>query len=125
MQDDGYAKHIGFHVEYTGDGSGSGELEVQDIHLNPNGVVHGGAIFSLADTTMGAALFSSLADGEICATIQINISYFKPVMAGRLTCEAKVINRGKRVANMQALVFLDGVKVASADANFAIFSPKS
>ena len=125
MQHDGYAKHIGFDVEYTGDGSGSGELEVQDIHLNPNGVVHGGAIFSLADTTMGAALFSSLADGEICATIQINISYFKPVRAGHLTCEAKVINRGKRVANMQALVFLDGVKVASADANFAIFSPGS
>lgn len=125
MQHDGYAKHIGFHVKCTGDGSGSGELEVQDLHLNPNGVVHGGAIFSLADTTMGAALFSSLADGEICATIQINISYFKPVRAGCLTCEAKVINRGKRVANMQALVFLDGVKVASADANFAIFSPGS
>jgi len=125
MQHDGYAKHIGFHVKYTGDGSGSGELEVQDIHLNPNGVVHGGAIFSLADTTMGAALFSSLAKGEICATIQINISYFKPVREGRLTCEAGVINRGKRVANMQALVYLDGVKVASADANFAIFSPGS
>lgn len=30
---------------------------INDQHLNPNGVVHGGLIFSLIDTVMGAASF--------------------------------------------------------------------
>jgi thioesterase superfamily protein len=43
------------------------ELEVEARHLNPDGTLHGGVIYSLADTAMGAALFSRLEPGEQCA----------------------------------------------------------
>jgi hypothetical protein len=35
---------------------------------------------------MGAALIPILHDGERCATVEIKINYFKPVLEGELTC---------------------------------------
>jgi acyl-CoA thioesterase len=99
-------------------------LEVDDDHLNPHRVVHGAVVFALADTGMGEALYPTLAAGEICATIEIKINYFKPVRAGRLACETEIVNRGRTVANLQSRVLLDGVLVALANGNYAIFVPR-
>jgi len=63
-------------------------LVVNADHLNPHGVVHGAVMFALADTGMGAALYPTLGDGQICATIEIKINYFKPVASGLLVCIA-------------------------------------
>ena len=61
-------------------------LVVNSDHLNPHGIVHGAVVFALADTGMGAALYPALGDGQICATIEIKINYFKPVASGLLVC---------------------------------------
>ena len=63
-------------------------LVVNSDHLNPHGIVHGAVVFALADTGMGAALYPALGDGQICATIEIKINYFKPVASGLLVCMA-------------------------------------
>ncbi len=39
------------------------ELTIRPEHMNPHGVVHGGAIYTLADFAMGGALTSLLYDG--------------------------------------------------------------
>ena len=78
----GFAELVGFDVSADGSGVGNGRLTVQDRHLNPNGVVHGGVLFTLIDTAMGAALMSCLDEGDICATIQISMNYLRPVVSG-------------------------------------------
>jgi acyl-CoA thioesterase len=70
---------------------------------------------------MGAALYPTLADGEICATIQITMNYFKPVHAGLLNCTTEMVNRGKTVANLESRLFVDDRLVASANGNYSIF----
>lgn len=94
-------------------------------HFNPNGVAHGGVAYALADTAMGAALMSSLGPEQFCATIEVKISYFAPVQAGELVCEAEVINRGKRVANVDARLYLGDALVGHANGNFAILAPRN
>ena len=64
------------------------ELTVTTDHLNPHRVVHGAVVYAMADTGMGAALYPTLDEGEICATIEIKINYFKPVASGLLVCIA-------------------------------------
>ncbi|HUK04972.1 MAG TPA: PaaI family thioesterase [Burkholderiales bacterium] len=119
-----FGKLIGLHFEQHRAGFSELSLEVAKEHFNPNRVVHGAVIFALADTGMGAALHPTLAEGELCATVEIKISYFKPVTAGRLTCTTEIVNRGKTIANLESRVYLDKTLVAQANGHYAIFTPR-
>ena len=119
-----FAELIDLRVEDRRAGFSEVSLVVTNDHLNPNQVVHGAVVYAMADTGMGAALSPTLADGEICATIEIKINYFKPISAGRLTCTTEIVNRGKTIANLESRVFLEQVLVAQANGNYAIFTPR-
>ena len=120
-----FADLIALQVEEQRAGFSRLSLAVTDDHLNPHNVVHGAVLYALADTGMGSALYPTLADGEICATIEIKINYFKPVTGGRLSCTTEILNRGKSVANLESRVFLGDALVALANGNYAIFRPRS
>lgn len=92
-------------------------------HYNPQQVVHGAVIYALADTGMGAALYPTLAAGELCATVEVKINYFKPVRLGELICVTEMVNRGKTIANLDSSVYAGETLVARANGNYAIFTP--
>lgn len=120
-----FAELIGLETETAGDGSSRALLTVDPArHYNPQGVVHGAVIFAMADTGMGAALYPTLDKGQICATIEIKINYFAAARGGDLVCETRLLNRGKRVANLQSEIICDGRTIAQANGNFAIFAVK-
>lgn len=119
-----FGELINLHVEEQRCGFSKLSLDVSDHHLNPHQVVHGAVVYALADTGMGSALYPTLADGEICATIEIKINYFRPITGGRITCTTTVVNRGKSVANLESRVFVEDHLVAQANGNYAIFSPR-
>ncbi|MBI5877509.1 MAG: PaaI family thioesterase [Chloroflexi bacterium] len=91
--------------------------------LNPNLVVHGGAVYTLADTSMGTALSRALPDGEHCATIEIKISYYAPAHAGRLDCDAHITHRTRRFAFLEAEVRQAQHIIARATGTFVIVRP--
>lgn len=96
-------------------------LKVDDRLMNPHNVLHGGVLYSMADTGMGAALYPSLSDNETCATIEVKITYFEVVSSGVLTCETKVIRKGKNIANLESEIRKDNELVAKATGSFYIF----
>jgi len=59
-----FAELLGMRAKFIGDGRARFELAVEPKHLNPHGTLHGGVVYSLADSAMGAALFSLLGEGE-------------------------------------------------------------
>jgi acyl-CoA thioesterase len=119
-----FADLIALHTEEAAAGHSRLGLTVGPAHLNPHQVVHGAVLYAMADTGMGAALYPTLAAGEICATIEIKISYFKPVSQGQLSCVTTLVNRGKTIANLESRIHLGGVLVAQANGNYAIFMPR-
>ena len=96
-------------------------LSVTDELKNPHGVLHGAAAYAMADTGMGAALYPTLDDGQQCATIEIKISYLKPVSSGTLVCETDVVRRGRTVAFLESEVRTDDRTVAKATGSYSIF----
>ena len=120
-----FVHHVGMRIDEASAGHSRCSLAVQDFHINSTGVVHGGVLFTLADTAMGAAVHSSLEDGEICATIEIKIAYFKPVFEGEVVCTGEIVNRGKTVASTESSLFVGDVLVAKATGSFAIFKRKT
>lgn len=119
-----FAQLIDLRVEGSQAGSSTLRLAVGSQHLNPHGVVHGAVLYALADTGMGAALYPTLEPGEICATIEIKINYFKPVAAGQVVCKTELVNRGKSVANLESRLYVEQTLVAQANGNYAIFRPR-
>lgn len=117
-----YADLLGLVIESSAAGKSCCTLPFAEKLLNPNNVVHGGAIYSLADNGMGAALMSGLGEGELCATIEIKITYLHAAGSSDLRCESEVIKKGRRVAMMQSDIFSGDKLIAKASGSFAVFS---
>ncbi len=115
-----FADLIGLKFLSMQDGSSRCQLEVTEHLKNTNGVVHGGVIFSLADTAMGGALYSTLDDRETCTTIEMSMKYLRPVTEGKLTCQARVIHKGKKIGHLESEVTNADRLVAKASATFSI-----
>src|SRR3990172_4363148 len=97
-----FADLLGLRFVRRGKGISECALEATNALHNPQGVLHGAAFYALADTAMGGALYTLLEPGEGCATVQIGITYFAPVVEGELQCKCRVIHKGKRMATLEA-----------------------
>lgn len=118
-----FASLIGLELEHVERGRCAMGLTVDSRrHHNPQKVVHGSILHALADTSMGMALYTTLPDGQWCATIEIKVSYLRPVVEGRLKAVAEVVNRGKTIAHLEARVTQGNETLATASGSFAIFA---
>lgn len=99
-------------------------LEVGQRLLNPHSVVHGGVLYSMADTGMGGAMYTVMEKDELCATIEVKITYLKAVRSGTLVCDTRIISKGRRVAALESDITCDGRLVAKASGTFSVFRAK-
>lgn len=119
--DFGLQDALGFTIESV-DGTSTASLEITDLHLNPHGTVHGAIPFTLMDTAMGGAVMSSIDDGRLCATIEMQTRFHRPAVSGELSATAQIITAGKRVVHLSAETRdREDRLIASATASFAVF----
>jgi uncharacterized protein (TIGR00369 family) len=73
---------------------------------NPLGVVHGGLVCTLLDSVTACALHTTLAPGQGITSIEIKVSFMRPVRlsSGVLTATGRVIKTGSRVCFCEGLV---------------------
>lgn len=88
---------IGLEVQPGEPGMAAVHLEVSPKMHNPMGFVHGGVISLLADAAMGIAFGRTLEDKQSFATIEMKVTYIRPVKQSRLVCSAKLVQRGLRI----------------------------
>jgi acyl-CoA thioesterase len=112
---------IGLNFTVVKDGISKCSVKITGHLLNPHGVVHGGVIYTMADTGMGAALYSSIEPDEICATVQLDIHYFQAVSSGTLGCTTKIVHRTKKLATLESEIHNKNNLVAKAIATYYIF----
>jgi len=77
-----YADLVGMKVTLISKDKVLAELPVREELTNRFGVLHGGAVMSLADNIGGTATFANLRDGERTATIESNTNFFAPIPVG-------------------------------------------
>lgn len=115
-----FADLIGLAFEPAEPGISRCRVSVGPDLLNPHGVVHGAVAYALADTGMGSALYSLLAEGETCATIEIKIVYLSSVREGDLVCDTRVLRKGSRVAVLESEIRASDELVAKALGTYSI-----
>ena len=69
------------------------------------GLMHGGALVSLADTAVAMAIKSIIAPGSRFATIALGTKFLLPVKQGVVTATATVKNSGARTLTGTATVY--------------------
>jgi uncharacterized protein (TIGR00369 family) len=99
-----YVRLLNMRFIAVADGSATFEMPPTSELYNPNNVVHGGAITSLADSAMGFAVFSTLAPGETFTTAELHVNFLKAATAesGMLRSIGRVVQRGQQVAVAEA-----------------------
>jgi uncharacterized protein (TIGR00369 family) len=118
-----FSKHIKARVEEVEPGRAVLHVDVEDIHLNGNGTLHGGVYSSLIDNAMGLSVSSLV--GLRTATTQMNVHFLGPVSEGRLTCRGEVVHRTRRTATAEGRVYdQEGNLVALGTGAFRVFEKK-
>jgi len=81
-------------------------MTADERFANPAGIVQGGFVGAFADSSMGAAAVTNVADRKVfCANAEIKVSFLAAVAPGsELTCTAEVVSGGRRIAFVEASV---------------------
>jgi uncharacterized protein (TIGR00369 family) len=91
-------------------------FEVNDMLKNPQGTLHGGAMASVMDISMGHLINKVAGPG---ATVEMKIQFLRPVPEGRVTCEGRFTKRGRSLSFMESrLTGPDGKLAAHATATW-------
>ena len=95
FENDRFATVNGMKLVKLRPGFAKTTLVVEERHLNSVDIVHGGAIFTLADFAFGAAVKTG---GRVAPLISTSLSFLKPTRSGILTAEATEISRSRKLA---------------------------
>ncbi len=92
-----YVRLLGLELVSAERGAATFALEWREELTRMQGILHGGAIFSLLDTAAAFAALSLKEISERTVTIDLNTHFLRPVGAGRVEARARVLREGRRV----------------------------
>jgi len=86
---------LGFRLLSAAPGEAVVELEVDERYANPMGTLHGGVLCDIADAAMDIAYACALEEDETFTTLELKISYLRPVWKARLKAVGRVVKQGR------------------------------
>jgi uncharacterized protein (TIGR00369 family) len=95
-----YAQLLGINFVDAERGAATLSMDARPELERFGGIMHGGALASLADTASAFAVLSTLEPAEQTVTVDLTLHYLRPVNEGRLTARARVVRAGRRVATV-------------------------
>lgn len=98
---DKFASYIGIELLEVSQGHAKAKMEIQEHHLNGLGILHGGALFTLADFVFGIAGNTKQVDA---VAVSAGINFMKAVSRGILYAEAKEVALTTKLGTYHALV---------------------
>lgn len=115
-----FSELLGCRVVQLDEGVAHVALSLEPQLRNRGGKLHGGALFSLVDISMGLACSSAHGFDQQSVTIECKINYIRAVSEGEVLCIAKVIHPGRRTLVVEADVMQGDKLVAKAQGTFAV-----
>ncbi|HXX16282.1 MAG TPA: PaaI family thioesterase [Candidatus Eremiobacteraceae bacterium] len=113
MKESKSSELLGFDVESVHDGRAIFRLDVRPRHKQIHGVVHGGILAALADTTAAIAAYTVVPRGVELATLELKINYLEPVPGGTVKADARVLRAGRNFVVTECEIFIDSGKLAA------------
>jgi uncharacterized protein (TIGR00369 family) len=87
---------LGFELVSLEDETAHGSVTIDDRHLQPLGVVHGGVYAALAETLVSHATARVvMAEGMVALGMTNETSFLRPLRTGTLRADAQRLHRGR------------------------------
>ncbi len=101
------AETLGWELICEDPEAGTIEIAFHPGHgfLNPHGTVQGGFVAAMLDDVMGPALVSMTDGACLPSSLDMNVSFIRPVMPGRVIGRGRVVHLGKTMAFLEAELF--------------------
>lgn len=90
-----FNRHNNIRITRLEEHYAEGELTVTPDSLNRWGFVHGGCLFSLADTVGGVA---ATTEGKSTVTLDCGFHFLRPANGSKIKCAARAVKVGQTVA---------------------------
>jgi uncharacterized protein (TIGR00369 family) len=117
-----YWRLLGLELKEVTPGWAAFECVVHESHMQ-NGVVHGGVLASIADSACAVAGISLVFPSSYATTINLQLSYLKPVSQGVFRAEGKCLRSGKNLLFSEARVLnATGELICTASSQLMIVS---
>ena len=94
IKDTGFMTYNGLYLVETKENYAKIGVDITDKSLNPYGIVHGGLIYTLADSAMGIALATS---GRTGVTLNCSVDYLAPGTGEKLFADTEIVKDGKTI----------------------------
>jgi acyl-CoA thioesterase len=101
----GFFPLLKMRVDTADSGTRRVHVTVDERLMQLQMIVHGGVIFTLADSAMGMTLLSVLSPGTRVGTIEAKTNFLLPVRSGELVAEASIVHLGHSIAVLEATVY--------------------
>jgi len=99
-----YYSTLGLELQEIGNGKATFALSLRE-ELMQNGMVHGGVLASLIDSSCACAAISLIYPDGYITTIDLQIEFLKPVSKEVIISKAKCIKSGKNIFFCKAKVW--------------------
>ena len=100
-----FAQHLGLVVEEAGPDKVIARLAWAPHLCTSGGVMHGGVLMSLADSTGALVTFLGLPEGATTATITSTSQLFRPVTGGTVRAVSVPLHRGRTTVTAQSSLY--------------------
>ena len=95
---------MSMRLESFAEGVSHLEIALQEKHLQPYGIVHGGVCAAIMDAAAFWAAYAGVDEGIGLTTIEIKINYLAPVSVGRLVGKGRLIKAGRTICLGEAAI---------------------
>ncbi len=121
-----YSAAIGPTFAKRIDGKATAALLALDHLGNDNlGIVHGGAIMTFADMSLGLGVGEANGGGSNFVTAQLSVQFVAAGNVGELiTCQPEVVRKTSSLVFMRGLIVAGDKTIASADGLFKLLNPE-
>jgi 1,4-dihydroxy-2-naphthoyl-CoA hydrolase len=109
-----FASLVGINITQVSPDRVTAELPVREELTNGNGILHGGAIMTLADNLGGAATMANLQAGFITTTIESKTNFFAAIPTGETArAECTPLHRGRTTMVWQTRITREDGRLAA------------
>jgi len=102
-----FMKHVGFDLNVIEEGRTEGWLNIDEIHKQQKGLVHGGVIATLADIVAGFAAYTKVPEDHHVVTGELKVSYLNPGIGQKLHAIGYVLKSGRKMNFCEAEVWCE------------------
>ncbi len=116
-----FEEYLGMSIELAADGKAVLTMPFKASLCQGKGLMHGGAVVSLADTALAMAIKTILPEDTDFVTTRMGLEFHAAIRWGTVRAEARVIQQNDRdIEGITEILTEEGVKAATFKATFKI-----